>query len=165
MRLGGHSRTLAHAPTVCFGRGVSAPQKGAQFSTAPTVRRMRSRATIPIAATVLVGLAAIVTVAGVRYHLSHRDLKFNRAAWIKPVGWCRESSRGRMVNDLVATHLRKGMPMTRVRHLLGPPEEMSDGDWVYNVNREDEVFLDTCVTLERQTQRGRLKHVSVGRDS
>jgi len=126
---------------------------------------MRSRATIPIAATVLVGLAAIATVAGVRYYLSHRDFKFNRAAWIKPVGWCRESSRGRMVNDLVATHLRKGMPMTRVRNLLGPPEEMSDGDWVYNVNREDEVFLDTCVTLELQTQRGRLEHVSVGRDS
>jgi len=70
-----------------------------------------------------------------------------------------------MVNDLFATHLRKGMPMTRVRHLLGPPEEMSDGDWVYNLNREDEVFLDTCVTLELQTQRGRLEHVSVGRDS
>jgi len=33
-----------------------------------------------------------------------------------------------MVNDLVATHLRIGMPMTRVRHLLGPPEGIYDRD-------------------------------------
>ena len=87
---------------------------------------MRSRATIPIAAAVFIGLAAIVAVARVRYYSSNRELKFDRAAWIRPVGWCRESSRGRMVNDLVATHLPAGMPMRGVRHLLGQSVQL---DW------------------------------------
>jgi hypothetical protein len=70
-----------------------------------------------------------------------------------------------MVDDLVTRHLRAGMPMRLVRHLLGSPDEIGDGYWLYNVSSEDEVFLDTCVTLELQTRGGRLEHALVGRDS
>jgi hypothetical protein len=52
--------------------------------------------------------------------------------------------------------------------LLGPPDETSNGiwgSWTYEVDREDEVFLPTCVHLELQTHRGRLQHVEIIRDS
>ncbi len=128
---------------------------------------MRSRATIPIATAVLVAVGALVAAFVLRYYFAHRDLKFDPAAWSAPRthGYCEKSRRGRMVDDLVHNHLRPGMPMTRVRRLLGSPDDSSNGVWSYGVDREDEVFLPTCVYLELQTRGGRLKHAEVGRDS
>jgi hypothetical protein len=128
---------------------------------------VRSRATIPIATAVLVAVGALVAAFGLRYYFAYRDLKFHPAAWsaARTHGYCVKSRRGRMVDDLVHNHLRPGMPMTRVRRLLGSPDDSSNGVWSYGVDREDEVFLPTCVYLELQTREGRLKHAEVGRDS
>jgi hypothetical protein len=128
---------------------------------------VRSRATIPIATAVLVAVGALVAAFGLRYYFAHRDLKFDRTAWsaARTHGYCEKSQRGRMVDDLVHNHLRPGMPMTRVRRLLGSPNDSSNGVWSYGVDREDEVFLETCVYLELQTRGGRLKHAEVVRDS
>jgi hypothetical protein len=124
------------------------------------------RRVIVIGAVLLVGLAALAAVVGVSYYRSHRDLSFDRATWIRPVGWCEHSRRGMMVKDLVRRHLRPGMPMKRVRSLIGPPDEVSDYGtaWLYNVDREDEFFLDTCVGLELWTHGHRLQRAFVFRD-
>ena len=115
------------------------------------------------------GLIVVVAVGfiGARYYLAHRDLHFDRASWIraKPDGYCAKSRRGRMVDDLVHNRLRPGMSMASVRALLGAPDDISDGVWSYGVDREDEVFLPTCVDLELQTHAGRLQHAEIYRDS
>jgi hypothetical protein len=131
---------------------------------------VRSRATIPIAAAVLVAIGAVVATVGLRYYIAHRDLRFDRAAWMaaKTHGYCKKSRRGRMLDDLVHNHLRPGTPMTRVRRLLGTPDGTSDGtrgSWTYEVDREEEVFLPTCVYLVLHTHGGRLQHAEVYRDS
>src|SRR5205814_7117470 len=121
----------------------------------------------PVATAVLVAIGALVATFGVRYYLAHRDLSFDRTAWLtaRTHGYCEKSRRGRMVDDLVHEHLTTGMPMKRVRQLLGPPDDSSNGVWSYGVDREDEVFLPTCVYLELQTQGGRLQHAEVYQDS
>jgi hypothetical protein len=123
----------------------------------------------PVRIVAVFGVIVVVAVGfvGARYYLAHRDLRFDRAAWIraKPEGYCAKSGRGRMVDDLVHNRLRAGMSMASVRGLLGAPDDNSDGVWSYGVDREDEVFLPTCVYLELQTRAGRLQHAGIYRDS
>jgi len=128
---------------------------------------MRPTAPARIVAAVGIGVLVLVTFLGARYYFAHHDLKFDRAAWSagRTHGYCEKSRRGRMVDDLVRNHLRPGMPMTRVRRLLGSPGDSLNGVWSYGVDREDEVFLPTCVYLELQTHGGRLQHAEVVRDS
>jgi hypothetical protein len=128
---------------------------------------MRFRVLVQIALGVLVGLAALITVIGVRYYLSHRDLSFDQTAWIKPAGWCEHSRRGRMVDDVVKRRLHAGMTMKRVRSLLGPPDGVADSGttWAYDVDREDDFLMDTCVTLELWWRDNRLQRAEVMRDS
>lgn len=53
-----------------------------------------------------------------------------------------------MVDDVVRDRVKVGMPLTDVRDLLGPPEEVTvAGTWVYFVDFEDTGFLGTCVSL------------------
>jgi hypothetical protein len=115
----------------------------------------------------IVGLGVLIAVVGVRYYLAHRDVPFDRTTWIRPVGACEHSPRGRMVDDLVQWHLHQGMAMKQVRMLLGPPDEVADQGttWVYDVDREWDPLLDTCVTLELWTRANRLRHAEVMRDS
>jgi len=59
------------------------------------------------------------------------------------------------------------MPMKRARSLLGPPDEVCDSGtvWWYSVDREDEFFLDTCVSLEVVWAHGnRLQQAQILRD-
>jgi hypothetical protein len=70
-----------------------------------------------------------------------------------------------MVDDLIASRLRIGIPMTRVRSLLGRPDEVAAGTWLYNVSAEADRFLDTCVVLELRTRVNRLERAAVTPDS
>jgi hypothetical protein len=70
-----------------------------------------------------------------------------------------------MVDDLVARHLKTGMPLSKVRALLGAPDEVTEtGVWFYNVSAEYNGFLPRCVGLELDTARRHLAKATVTRD-
>jgi hypothetical protein len=127
---------------------------------------VRRRRIVTVAA-LAVGLGGLLAIVGIGYHVAHRDLAFDQSTWMQPVGWCEHSPRGRMVDDLVKRHLPHGLDTKRVRRLLGPPDDVSDYGtvWWYSVDREDEFFLDTCVSLEVVWTHGnRLERAEVLRD-
>ena len=127
---------------------------------------MRSRKVIAVG-TLGLALAALVATLGLRYYLAHRQLSFDRPRWLAAShGYCSKSERGRMVNDLVQNRLRPGMPLRRLRRLLGPPDYRSgglSGSWDYNVDQEDGLMA-ICVSLVLHTNAGRLQHAEVYRD-
>ena len=69
-----------------------------------------------------------------------------------------------MVDDLQSRFLRAGMPKSEVRRLLGRPDQSLDPTWAYNLDREDNFLLDTCVTLELEFTGERLQRATVRRD-
>ena len=126
---------------------------------------MRRSARVVVGVGLVIGLAGAVVFAAAGLGERERAARFDRQAWLQPVEPCANSARGRMVNDLVASHLKAGMPMSSVRTLLGAPDEVSGGSvWFYNVSSEDGGFLPTCVGLQLYPVRGHLKRAEVTRD-
>jgi hypothetical protein len=81
---------------------------------------MRRRYLVLAVFLVFVGSAAALTVWWRSYH------RFDSARW-KAVGLnytCSNNRRQRMVGDLRAHHLRRGLAITQVKALLGPPSEI-----------------------------------------
>jgi hypothetical protein len=69
-----------------------------------------------------------------------------------------------MAGDLVREDLKPGMPLKEVRILLGPPDEIDRGLWVYNVDRKRDGLSYACVTLELRTAHGRVRTASIESD-
>jgi outer membrane protein assembly factor BamE (lipoprotein component of BamABCDE complex) len=90
---------------------------------------------------------------------------FDQATWKQPVEYCATSPRARMVEALIAQHLKPGMPMRDVRALLGPPDGTRGDDSIYYfAGNEQSFFMDTCLYLEVEGAGGRLGRAVVVKD-
>jgi outer membrane protein assembly factor BamE (lipoprotein component of BamABCDE complex) len=118
-----------------------------------------------LAAVVVGGLvAAGLVLAGLDE--GRRAHRFDAKVWKKPVSPCDRSARNAMVDDLIATRLKKGTPMRNVRALLGRPMSTAGGTrWDYAVGSEPDGLMDACVYLELYVSRGRLVRAELYRDS
>jgi hypothetical protein len=126
---------------------------------------VRPRPRLTALVLLLAGLTTALGIAFASYGKDSRSRAFERAAWLEPVGYCTKSERGRMVDDLVAYRLHAGMPVRRIRSLLGRPDEASDdGTWVYHVSAEYNGFLPACVSLSVYITKGRLESAEVMQD-
>jgi len=70
-----------------------------------------------------------------------------------------------MVDDLVATRLKRGMRMRDVRALLGPPDGTFPDEWLYYVTRDPTLAQEYCVSLSIRTDGVRLADAVLSRDS
>ncbi|HMI99160.1 MAG TPA: hypothetical protein VK488_04950 [Gaiellaceae bacterium] len=113
----------------------------------------------------MAGIAAAIVVGSAGFDEAAKARRFDRNVWLQPTEFCTTSARGRIVDDLVATHLKVGMPMSSVRTFLGAADEVTEtGVWFYNVSAEYNGFLPRCVGLELDTARGHLAKATVTRD-
>jgi outer membrane protein assembly factor BamE (lipoprotein component of BamABCDE complex) len=120
---------------------------------------------LAVALLLLLVIAGFASAVVFGHRESRASARFDSSLWRHPAGYCTKSSRGRMVDDLVANHLRMGMRMSRVRLLLGRPDEVTaDTVWFYNVSTEYSGFLATCVGLELDDSGGQLRKIRVTRD-
>lgn len=64
-----------------------------------------------------------------------RTARFDAAYWRAPLSYPGdpECHRGRMVSDLRERLLLPGLTTAQVRRLLGPPDAMPDGEWLYHL--------------------------------
>jgi hypothetical protein len=70
-----------------------------------------------------------------------------------------------MVDEVVADRLKPGMSSTKVRDLLGSPDQINDDEtWVYWVDAEPGGFLRTCVALVLFMSDESLERAEVMRD-
>jgi len=70
-----------------------------------------------------------------------------------------------MVDDLISNKLKRGMPMRRVRALLGPPDGEFQDEWLYYVSREPSLTHEGCVSLSLRTDGHTLRDAGLSRDS
>lgn len=126
---------------------------------------MRHSGRVGVGAGLLAGIAAAIVVGTAGFGEAAQATRFDRKLWLQPTEFCTRSARGRIVDDLVATHLQPGMPMNRARKLLGSPDEVADDTtWFYNVSAEYGGLLRTCVGLALYPERGHLERAEVTRD-
>ena len=70
-----------------------------------------------------------------------------------------------MVDDLIAKRLKRGMRMSDVRALLGPPDGTFPDEWLYYVTRDPTLAQEDCVSLSIRTDGVRLADAVLSRDS
>jgi hypothetical protein len=70
-----------------------------------------------------------------------------------------------MVDALVGDRLKRGMPMRRVRALLGRPDARYPDEWLYYVTREPSLTHEGCLSLSLRTNGRTLIDAGLDSDS
>ena len=109
-----------------------------------------------VAFAVTLGVAAAIPSLGG----DTKRVAFTAAAWKGHVDICAPTRRSRMVGDLVANRLRRGMTAAQLRGLLGEPDRMGARFWSYNAG-ETHSMLSGCRYLELRLAGGRLVRADV----
>jgi hypothetical protein len=125
---------------------------------------MRRRVRLLAGIALIGGVAAAVAVAAASRGDGHYA-PFDQSKWKEPVPYCVKSARARMVDGLIHERLKKGMPMRKVRALLGRPDGQYLDEWVYYVNREHSLTEEGCVLLSIGTDGKRLTDAGLDYDS